>query len=79
MWILRKRVCNCLVRREISLLRYIRKQIQSFKAITIEDRDACCEAQSDSRLGTNTDFLDSASLGDIPILSGVCTKLLSTL
>ena len=26
--------------------------------ITIEDRDACCEAQSDSRLGTNTNQRD---------------------
>ena len=47
--------------------------------ITIVDRDACCEAQSDSRLGTNTDFLDGLSFGEMSYLSGgVCTKSLAT-
>ena len=49
------------------------------QTITIEDRDACGEAQSDSRLGTNTDFLDGISFGEIPCLTGgVYTKLLAT-
>ena len=36
--------------------------------ITIVDRDACCEERSDSRLGTNTDFLDGLSFGEMSYL-----------
>ena len=42
-----------------------RNKKEKVKAITIVDRDACCEAQSDSRLGTNTDFLDGISFGEM--------------
>ena len=41
------------------------------KAFTIVDRDACCEAQSDSRLGTNTDFLDGLSFDEMSYLGWV--------
>ena len=61
---------------------------RGIKSFTIEDRDACCEAQSDSRLGTNTDFLDGLSFGKMSYLGWclyqvasyyVASRLLSTI